>query len=139
MKSVLSPLKLRVRNPIHDEVYSIQHYVIKFVSDLQLVSGFLQILLFPPPIKLLLKVALNTINLKPKPVSYLVNKIIYFILTVATCCCEVAPSIFPGSPTGGCLSTFIVVMLFPCLVVSALFSGSNLPFLVVFDCAPAPS
>jgi len=28
------------------------HYVIKFVSDLQQVGGFLQVLWFPPPIKL---------------------------------------------------------------------------------------
>ena len=35
-----------------DEVYSIQHYVIKFVIDLRQVSGFLRILRFPPPIKL---------------------------------------------------------------------------------------
>ena len=34
------------------EVYSIQHYVIKFVSDMQLVDGFLRVLRFPPPIKL---------------------------------------------------------------------------------------
>jgi hypothetical protein len=34
------------------EVYSIQHYVIKFVSDLRQVAGFLQLLWFPPPIKL---------------------------------------------------------------------------------------
>ena len=27
-------------NPAHSEVYSIQHYVIKFVSDLRQVSGF---------------------------------------------------------------------------------------------------
>ena len=40
-------------NPIHGEVYSIQHYVIKFVSDLRQVSGFFQILRFPPTIKLL--------------------------------------------------------------------------------------
>jgi hypothetical protein len=33
-------------NPVHGEVYSIQHYVIKFVS------GFLWVLRFPPPIKL---------------------------------------------------------------------------------------
>jgi hypothetical protein len=39
-------------NPVHGEVYSIQHYVIKFVSDLRQVSGFLRILRFPPPIKL---------------------------------------------------------------------------------------
>ena len=31
-------------NLIHGEVYLIQHYVIKFVSDLQQVSGFLQVL-----------------------------------------------------------------------------------------------
>ena len=30
----------------------VQHYVIKFVSDLRQVGGFLQVLLFPPPIKL---------------------------------------------------------------------------------------
>ena len=48
-------------------MHSIQHYVIKFVSDLQKVAGFLQ---FPPPIKtdcldiieILLKVALNPIS-----------------------------------------------------------------------------
>ena len=35
------------------EVYSIQHhYVIKFVSDLRQVGGFLWVLPFPPPIKL---------------------------------------------------------------------------------------
>ena len=39
-------------NPTHDEVYSIQHYVIKFVSDLWKVGGFLRVLRFPPPIKL---------------------------------------------------------------------------------------
>jgi hypothetical protein len=31
----------------------IQHYVIKFVSDLQQVGGFLRVLLFPPPVKLI--------------------------------------------------------------------------------------
>ena len=36
-------------NPTHGEVYLIQHYVIKFVSDLQQVSGFLWVLRFPPP------------------------------------------------------------------------------------------
>ena len=49
----------------------IQHYVIKFVSDLRQVDGFLRVLRFPLPIKLtchdiaeiLLPVALNTITL----------------------------------------------------------------------------
>ena len=39
-------------NPTHDEVYSIQHYLIKFLSDLRQVGGFLWALWFPPPIKL---------------------------------------------------------------------------------------
>jgi hypothetical protein len=34
-----------------DGVCLIQHYVIKFVSDLQQGGGFLPVLLFPPPIK----------------------------------------------------------------------------------------
>jgi hypothetical protein len=38
--------------PVHDEVYSIQHYVIKFVSDLRQVGGYLRVLKCPPPIKL---------------------------------------------------------------------------------------
>jgi hypothetical protein len=56
-------------NPVHGEMYSIQHYVIDFVSILQQVGGFLWVPPFPPPIKLkddmteiLLKAVLNTIN-----------------------------------------------------------------------------
>jgi len=47
----------------------VQHYVIKFVSNLLQVGGFLGVNRFPPPINLnatiteiLLRVALNTIN-----------------------------------------------------------------------------
>ena len=39
-------------NHVHSEIYSIEHYVIKFVSDLRQVSGFLRVIRFPPPIKL---------------------------------------------------------------------------------------
>ena len=39
-------------NPTHGEVYSIQHYVIKFFCDLQQVSGFFQVLRFRSSIKL---------------------------------------------------------------------------------------
>ena len=54
-------------NPVNGEVYSIQHSLIKCVSDLRQVSGFLRILWFPPHkktdrhdiTKILLKVALN--------------------------------------------------------------------------------
>ena len=37
---------------VHDEVYSIQQYVIKFVSDLRQVDGFIRVLRFPAPIQL---------------------------------------------------------------------------------------
>jgi hypothetical protein len=33
--------KVGILNPAHAEVYSKQHFVIKFVSDLRQVSGFL--------------------------------------------------------------------------------------------------
>jgi hypothetical protein len=38
--------------PAYGEVYSVQHYAIKFVSDLWQVGGFLLVRRFPPPIKL---------------------------------------------------------------------------------------
>ena len=31
-------------NPAHGEVYAIQHYVIKFLSDMRQVGGFLRVL-----------------------------------------------------------------------------------------------
>jgi hypothetical protein len=48
------PITIKVvsSNPVHGEVYSIQYYVIKFVSDLRQVGGFLWVLQFPPPVKL---------------------------------------------------------------------------------------
>ena len=39
-------------NPVYGEVYSIQYYVIKFVSDLRQVGCFLLVLRSPPPIQL---------------------------------------------------------------------------------------
>ena len=59
-------------NPAHGEVYSIQFYVIKFVSDLRQVSDFLRVLRCPPQITLtatiteiLFKVTLNIITHNP--------------------------------------------------------------------------
>ena len=47
-------LKLWVRRPfMTSEVYSIQYYETKFVSDLRQVGAFLRVLRFPPPIKLI--------------------------------------------------------------------------------------
>jgi hypothetical protein len=68
MQSVPITTKVVSLNPTHGEVHSIQHYVIKFVSDLRQVGG--------SPVfstnktdchditELLLKVVLNTITLK---------------------------------------------------------------------------
>ena len=44
---------LWILNPAQaSDVYSIQHYVIKLICDLQQVGGFLRVLQYPPPIKL---------------------------------------------------------------------------------------
>ena len=45
LQSVPVTTKVVSSNSAHSEVYSIQHYVIKFVSDLRKVGGFLR---FPP-------------------------------------------------------------------------------------------
>ena len=43
-------------NPTHGNVHLIQHYVIKFVSDMRKVGGFLRVLLFSPSIKLIVTI-----------------------------------------------------------------------------------
>jgi len=52
VQSVTITNKVVSSNPVHGEVYSIQHCVIKFVSDLRQVCGFLRVPRFPPLIKL---------------------------------------------------------------------------------------
>ena len=52
MQPVSNTIKVVSLNLANSKAYSIQHYVINFVSDLRQVSGFLQVLWFPPPIKL---------------------------------------------------------------------------------------
>ena len=43
-------------NFVDGEVYSIQQYVIKFVSDLRQVGGFLWVLQFPPAEKMIVNI-----------------------------------------------------------------------------------
>ena len=43
---------IKIVRYFHGKVYSIQNYVIKFVSDWRQVGGFLRVIRFPPPIKL---------------------------------------------------------------------------------------
>ena len=52
VQSVPITTKVVSSNSMHGEVYLIQRYVIKFVSFLWQVCGFLRVLRFPPPIKL---------------------------------------------------------------------------------------
>jgi len=52
MQSVSNTTKVVGLESCSDEVYLIQHYVIKFVSDLREVGCFPHVLRFPPPIKL---------------------------------------------------------------------------------------
>ena len=52
-------------NPTHGEVNLIQYNVIKFVSDLLPVCGFLRLLHFPPPIKLITTIYLKQNNPNP--------------------------------------------------------------------------
>jgi hypothetical protein len=56
VQSVPITTKIVSSNPVHGEMYSIQYYVIKFVSDLRQVGGFLR---FPPPIKLIATIQLK--------------------------------------------------------------------------------
>ena len=71
MQSVPITTKAESSNPVHGEVYSMQHYVIKFVSDLRQVGGFSPSTTVSSSNKtdrhditeILMKVALKTINL----------------------------------------------------------------------------
>ena len=52
VQSVPITTKVMSSNPLHGEMYSIQHYLIKFVRDLRQIGGFLWVLRFPTPMKL---------------------------------------------------------------------------------------
>ena len=69
MQSVPITTNVVSSNPAHGEVDSLQHYVIRFVSDLWQVGDFPRVFRFPPPIKstdiaeILLKVDVTPITL----------------------------------------------------------------------------
>jgi len=52
MQSVSITTKGMSLNLAHGDVYAMQYYMIKFVSDLWKVGGFFRVLRFSPPIKL---------------------------------------------------------------------------------------
>ena len=59
MQSVPITTKVVSSNPAHGKVYSMQHYVIKFVSDLGQVDGFLRVVQFPLLHKFFLEYSCN--------------------------------------------------------------------------------
>ena len=69
MQSMPITTKVVSSNPAHSQEYSIQHYVINFVSEMRQVGGFLQQKTDHHDItEILLKVVLNTITLYAYPV-----------------------------------------------------------------------
>ena len=77
MQSVLITTKAVSSNPVHCEVYSIKHYVIKFVSDLRHVGGTLgtstNITDRHDIAEILLNVALNTIATPHMPFNFVIS------------------------------------------------------------------
>ena len=78
-------------NPTPGKVYSIQNYVIKFVSDLRQVGGFIRVRQYTNKTdchditEILLKVTLNTITPNPNPYinfSKLSPLILYFLSAI---------------------------------------------------------
>ena len=59
MQSVPITTKVVSSNISHGEVYSMQHYLIKFVIDLQQVDGFHLVLRVPQPIELIATIQLK--------------------------------------------------------------------------------
>ena len=91
VQSVHVTTKIVCSKPAHGEVYLIQHHVIKFVSDLGQVGGFLRAPLFPPPIKL--TTTINNWNIvesgikhhNPNPFSMLWCEGIHIVFTDMFC------------------------------------------------------
>jgi hypothetical protein len=52
VQSVYATTQVVSSNPACGEVYSIQHYVLKVVTDLRQVGGYRRVLRFLPPLKL---------------------------------------------------------------------------------------
>jgi len=88
VQSVPITTKVVSSNPVHGEVYSIQHYVIKFVIELRQVGGYLQVLWFPPPIKLTAMIyrgtgSLNIVESGVKPQPLIVIQSILKVLSIS--------------------------------------------------------
>jgi hypothetical protein len=70
--------KVASSNPPHGEVYSIQQYVIQFISDLWQVAGFRCVLWFPSWIKQTATILLNVVESGIKHHNSNTNPYIFF-------------------------------------------------------------
>jgi len=128
-------------NPVHGEVYSIQHYVIKFVSDLQVATGRWFSLGTPVSstnktdrhdiTEIVLKVALNTINIT-KPINRSISDIYVFIQRVLqpTCYIFLKTWLIPLHPMGDIGQPQF-------LSTSSCFGLSSLPLPMLYLCPAA--
>ena len=75
---MLNTTKVVSSNSVYGEVYSIQHYVIKFFSDLRQVGGFLRSSRSKTDrhdmAEILLKLVLNTINHHNLKIEFIKNQ-----------------------------------------------------------------
>jgi len=103
-------------NPIHDEMYLIQHYVIKFVSDLWhgvVISGYSNKTDCLNITEILLKVTLNTINqTKSNPMtlgiccSYTLGICCSYTLSICFCSIKTIQKYSIDDPSGGVWFSF---------------------------------
>ena len=88
VQSLPSTTKGVCLDPADGKMYSIQHYVIKFVSDFRKVNGFLRVSWFPPSIKLsqynwnIVESGIKYHNPKPNPLLFLCSTYTYTIFPV---------------------------------------------------------
>ena len=83
-------------NPAQER-YKIQHYVIKFVSYLRQIGGFLRVLRFPPPIKLTARYNWNIVESGVKQHKPNQTKLYFFyllLLLIFSKCCHCFPPVY---------------------------------------------
>ena len=83
MQSVHFTTKVVSSNSVHGDAHSIQHYVIKYVSELRQVDGFLRAFRFPPPIKL---TATVREHLSSSPVFFVLS---YYVSLLSEFRCDI--------------------------------------------------
>ena len=77
MQSVPFTTNVVNSNPVDGEVYSIQHHMIKFLSDLRQVCGFLRVVRFPPSIGYNRNIVESCVTINPHLSLTLLNYLVF--------------------------------------------------------------